>query len=297
MEFERGKTGFVALLGRPNTGKSTFLNTLLGMHLAAVSNKPQTTRRHLMGIYNDGDSQILFQDCPGVHAAKLAIDEAMNLSIERALEDANVILCMVDPTREPGEEDAMTAEIVAKAGIPVVIAVNKTDVATEDQCQRILSFYRQHLPEAKVTRLVATAADSVDGLVALLKTLLPEDIFMYSREDVTDIYERDIASELIREAILESLQQEIPHSIAVTIDTWTATDKGVAVEATLNIEREAHKPIIIGKGGSMIRHLRQLSARKISDFIGGKATVALNIKVVANWRKRKSMLKDFNLLE
>jgi len=292
-----GKTGYVALLGRPNTGKSTFLNTVLDRHLAAVSNKPQTTRKYLLGIYTDDDSQILFLDAPGVHCAKIAIDEAMDKSIERVLEDADVLVCMLDPTREPGEEDGLTAQRARKCRKPLVLAVNKVDIASEEQIERQLAFYRQYVPDAPVERLVALDREKLGGLMNRIKSLLPQGVFLYEPDELTDVYERDIAAEMIREVLLNELKQEVPHCIAVTVDSWKETDKKIRVEATLYIERENHKGIIIGQGGRMIKKIRTESTKKISEFCGCRIDLQLFVKVAPDWRQRKQFLKDIKLME
>ena len=294
---EKGKTGFVALLGRPNTGKSTLLNTLLGCHLAAVSNKPQTTRRRMLGIYNDADSQILFLDAPGVHSAKIAIDEAMSQSVGRVLEDADLVVCLLDPTREPGEEDRMAAELARSCGKPVLLVLNKVDLATPGQQEASLAFYRRFLPEVQSISLTATQTDSVAGLLLRIKSLLPEGLFPFDRENLTDAYERDVASELIREVLLEELQQEIPHSIAVIINSWKTAAGRIRIDATLTLEREAHKGIVIGQEGRMIKKIKRRSAQKIAEFCGQKIDLDLFLKVVPNWRKQKQFLKEINLLE
>lgn len=292
-----GKTGYVALLGRPNTGKSTLLNTLLNRHLAAVSNKPQTTRKYLLGILTDDDSQLLFLDAPGIHAAKLAIDEAMDESIKRVMEDADVVICMIDPTRPPGAEDLLAATCAEKAGKPTILAVNKVDQANDEQIAENLRFYHEHLPNAPEVRIVALEREKVLPLLDLLKSMMPEGPFMYDADELTDVYERDIAAELIREVLLTELKQEVPHCVAVTIDTWKERNGRIAVEATLNIERESHKGIILGQGGRMIKHIRQLSQMKISAFCGAKTDLSLFVKVVPDWRKRKQFLKDIKLME
>ena len=164
-----GRTGYVALLGRPNTGKSTLLNTVLHRHLAAVSPKPQTTRKYLLGIHTDDDSQILFLDVPGIHSGKIAIDEAMDASIRRVMKDADVVVCMVDPTREPGEEDGLAVDAAVRSKKPVIIAINKNDVAKEEQVAASLEFYRRSLPDAPVVRIVALERDKVEPLLTLIK--------------------------------------------------------------------------------------------------------------------------------
>ncbi len=294
---ESGRTGCVTLLGRPNTGKSTFLNTLLGCHLAAVSSKPQTTRKQLLGIYNDADSQILFLDTPGVHAAKIAIDEAMDLAVQKGLDEADIVICMLDPTRPPGDEDRMTAELAAGCGKPVLLLLNKIDLASQEQCRQHLSFYRQFLPDCPSFSLVALQPESVQQFLQQLKSLLPVGVFLFDREDITNVYERDIAADLIREALLEELQQEIPHCIAVTVDSWQEQQDCLLVEATLHLEREAHKGIVIGQGGRMIKKIRQIAKAKIGKFCQRKTDLSLFLKVSPNWRKRKQFLKDIRLLE
>ncbi|NMA19376.1 MAG: GTPase Era [Lentisphaerae bacterium] len=294
---EKGKTGFVALLGRPNTGKSTLLNTLLGCHLAAVSNKPQTTRKRMLGIYNDEDSQILFLDAPGVHRTKIAIDEAMAQSVDRVLEDADLVVCLLDPTREPGEEDRMAAELAKLCGKPVLLVLNKTDVATPAQQEASLAFYREILPEAESLLLIATDAASADHLLQRIKQLLPEGLFLFDRENLTDAYERDVAAELIREVLLEELQQEIPHSIAVVINLWKVIENRIRIDATLILEREAHKGIVIGQGGRMIKKIKRRAIQKIAEFCGQKVALDLFLKVMPNWRKQKNFLKEINLME
>jgi GTP-binding protein Era len=292
-----GKTGYVALLGRPNTGKSTLLNTLLKQHIAAVSPKPQTTRKHLLGIYTDDDSQILFLDAPGIHRCKIAIDDSMDRSINRVLKDADIIVCMTDPTREPGEEDGLAVDAAVRSRKPVIIAINKNDVAKEEQVAASLEFYRRSLPDAPVVRIVALERDKVEPLMTLIKERLPEGPFLYSDDEMTDVYERDVAAELIRETLLEELKQEVPHCVAVTIDSWKAEDNRVSIEATLNVERPGHRGIILGQGGSMIKHIRQCATAKIAEFCEAKINLSLFVKVVPDWRNRKRFLKDIRLME
>lgn len=296
--MRRGHTGYVALLGRPNTGKSTFLNTILDCHIAAVSSKPQTTRRSMLGIYSDDDSQLVFLDAPGVHPGHIAIDEAMDASVRRVLEDADVVVCLVDPTRAPGEEDGMAAQMAAKCGKPVVVVFNKSDLSTLEQQDASREFYRQYLPDFEPLPMTATSPESAARLIERLKRLLPVDLFLYDPEDVTTAYERDIAAELIRETLLEKLRNEIPHGIAVVVDAWNADDRRVAIQSTLCLEREAHKPILIGQGGRMIKAIRHASAQKIAGLCDGRRIeLELFIKVVPNWRKRRQFLKELKLID
>lgn len=296
--MRRGHTGYVALLGRPNTGKSTFLNTILECHIAAVSNKPQTTRRSMAGIYSDSESQIIFLDAPGVHPGHIAIDEAMDNSVRRVLDDADIVVCLVDPTRVPGPEDEMAAKLAAQYGKPTLVVLNKSDISTAEQRAASTAFYAQFIAGVTPVEMTANDRASAGRLVQQLKAMLPEDIFLYDPEEVTTAYERDIAAELIRETLLEQLRNEIPHSIAVTVNTWQTTPKGIDIAATLTLEREAHKPIIIGQGGKMIKSIRRNATRKITELCGGKRIeLSLFIKIVPNWRKRKQFLKELKLAD
>lgn len=294
----KGRTGYVALLGRPNTGKSTFLNTVLGCHLAAVSSKPQTTRRSMLGIYNDDESQIIFLDAPGVHPSKIAIDEAMEESVSKVLEDADIVVCLIDPTRVPGEEDGLAAGLAASCGKPVLLVLNKSDVSTPAQRSASLDFYRERLPDSESLEMSALDGASAGRLIARLKSMLPEEFMLYDREGVTTAYERDIAAELIRESILELMREEIPHAIAVTIESWRASENRVEIEGTLTLEREAHKGMVIGQGGRMIKMIRHCSVKKISELCGGaRVDLALRVRVVPHWRRHKQFLKNIKLWE
>ena len=290
-----GKTGYVALLGRPNTGKSTLLNTILHRHLAAVSSKPQTTRKHLLGIFTDQHAQILFLDAPGIHKGRIAIDDAMDRSINRVLDDADIIVCLVDPTRQPGEEDLLAAQRAASVAKKCIIVINKIDVATEEGIAKSLEFYRQYLPEAPVLKIAAIDENRVKPLMALLKKELPQGPFLYDEDDLTDVYERDIAAELIRETLLEKLRQEVPHGIAVVVDKWQEKDGKVSISATLHIEREAHKAIIIGRGGEMIKSIRISAAKRIGEFIQARVVLSLFVKVTPDWRNNLRFLNEVGL--
>ncbi|HPY89267.1 MAG TPA: GTPase Era [Lentisphaeria bacterium] len=292
-----GRTGYVALLGRPNTGKSTLLNTVLGQRLAAVSSKPQTTRKRLLGIHTDKDAQIIFLDAPGVHVGKLELDKAMDKAIARALEDADLLVVMLDPTREPGAEDELTAGLAAGCGKPAILAVNKTDVASAADIARSLAFYRQRLPDAPFLEIVALDRVRSEALLEQVKAMLPEGPFLYGDDDITNTSERDIAAELIREALLEELRQEVPHSVAVAVDSWKKKGNRLRLDATLYIERENHKAIIIGRGGQKIARIRESAEQRLQAFTGAPITLCLFVKVAPDWRQKKKLLQEFKLLE
>jgi len=295
-DWPTGKVGYVALLGRPNTGKSTFLNTVLDVHLAAVSAKPQTTRRRCLGVHTDDGSQVLFLDAPGVHAPKHELDAAMCRAIARALEDADLVLCIADAARAPGEEDRTVAEHAAASGKPAILAINKTDVSTEEQVAAMRDFYGGFLPDAPAYPVAAIRPETLEPLMAALKDALPHGPFLYPPDTLTDVAERWVGAELIREALLENLRQEVPHAMAVTIDSWKESDRGRRIEATLHVEREPQKRIVVGRGGRMIQRLRDAAARKLEGLCGVPVTLRLWVKVDPDWRRKKAKLRDFELL-
>ncbi|MBR0459450.1 MAG: GTPase Era [Victivallales bacterium] len=291
-----GKTGYVALIGRPNTGKSTLLNTFLQTHLAAVSSKPQTTRKHLLGIFTDDSSQILFLDAPGIHEPHSAIDDSMDRSIQRVLKDSDIAVCLADPTRKPGAEDELAIQrIQAARKKDVIIAINKIDIATPEQMEECQAFYQQAFPQAKCVRIAAIDRQQSEPLLVLLKNNLPEGPFLYEEDELTDVYERDIAAELIREVLLEQLRQEVPHCTAVTIDKWDDREDHIFIGVTLNIEREGQKGIILGKGGERIKAIRLEAAKRISGFVSKRVELSLFVKIKPDWRNNKRFLSDIGL--
>ena len=290
-----GKVGYVALLGRPNTGKSTFLNTVLDVHLAAVSAKPQTTRRPLLGIFVDKESQILFIDAPGVHEPRHALGKSMERTIARRLADADLIVCMADATRIPGEEDQMVAERAAAAGKTVLLAINKTDTATPGQSKQIRDFYRGFLPEARSFDVAAIRRNTLDELLAGIKSALPQGPFLYPADTLTDTFERHIGAELIREACLEMLHEEVPHGVAVTIEEWKESGENCLVQATLHVNQKRHKSIVIGHDGTMIKRLRGAAKKKLEELHGGRVKLKLWVKADPNWQRNSAKLKEFGL--
>ncbi len=289
--------GYVALLGRPNAGKSTLLNTVLGQHLAPVSRQPQTTRRRLLGIANGDRWQILFLDVPGVHRPSNELGRSLQRTVERALGEADAVLCLADPTREPGEEDGMVAAHARGVRVPVLVAVNKCDAAEPAQVERAEAYWAGQLPAAPRFRISALDAATLQPLLEALARSLPEGPFLYPSEQLTDSPERDVGAELIREACLERLRQEVPHAVAVTIDEWREDQDPIRVQATIHVERESQRGIVIGRGGAMIADIRRAAAEKLTELCGAPVQVRLWVKVSPDWRERRAMLRDFRLLD
>lgn len=294
-EWPSGRVGYVCLLGRPNAGKSTLLNTLLAFHLAPVSAKPQTTRRNLLGILTDGASQLLLLDAPGVHRPLDELDAAMARAVATAVEEADVVLCLADPTRPPGDEDALVAAQAAAAGKPVVLALNKCDAARPQDVEAMAAFYRLQLPAAPLVRICAHNPATLKPLLEALRGLLPEGPFFYPPDQVTASSERELAADLIREACLELLRQEVPHAMAAVIEQWQEQPALVVVHAALHVEREAQKRIVIGSAGSMIGKVRRAAQKRLAEFCGRPVRLHLHVCVTPDWRSRVQELRGLNL--
>ncbi len=298
-DWPHGRVGYIALLGRPNTGKSTFLNTLLEYHLSAVSSKPQTTRRNWMGIFNDAGSQMLFLDCPGVHVAQNKLDESMEKSIQRAIKESDAVLCLFDPTRAPGAEDRLVMEFAqtVTGHRTLLVAVNKVDAATPAQLQNMLAFIDIYMPGKPVFRFSAKTKDGIPELLAALKEALPEGPFLYPADIMTDAMERQIAQDLIREAVLDTLSQEVPHCIAVTIDAYTEKPKAVAINATLHVETDGQKGIVIGRGGERLDQIHSDAIKRLREIIDMPVRLKLHVKVDPGWRNSLAKLREFEVVD
>lgn len=292
-----GRVGHVALAGRPNTGKSTFLNTVLGMHLAPVSRKPQTTRSRLLGVFSGDGMQILFVDTPGLFRGDSELDRAMVSTVHSTLHDADVVLCLADATRAPGPEDALVMEAAAALRKPVLVGINKTDVATPDQIETASAFWKNGLPDAPQFRFAAPQRETLDAVLAALAERLPEGPFLYEPDAVTDTYERKIGAELIRETVLEELRDEVPHAVAVEIESWGETGASRKIRAILHVERPGQKAILIGKAGSMIQKLTRAAQPKLAELCGSPVRLELFVKVTEDWRRRREFIKKLGLFE
>ena len=300
MENEEKKfySGYICVVGRPNVGKSTLINLLLGQKIAAVSPRPQTTQRVQLGILSDEDSQMIFMDTPGIHKPLSKLGEAMNEAAIETISDADSVLWIVDISVKPNTEDEISTERI-KAGGPqdkVIMVLNKCDLVNPNQLSENENFYKKLLPEAKRMAVSCRSGQGIPELMAELKSRLPEGPAFYDPDQITDLYEREIASDLIRESLLKNLDDEIPHSIAVRIEEYKdRSETNSYINATLLLDRESHKGIVIGKGGEMIKKIGQDARREIEKLTGRKIFLELRVKVMKNWRNDENLLRQLGI--
>jgi GTP-binding protein Era len=289
------KSGFVALIGRPNVGKSTLLNELVGQKVAIMSDKPQTTRNKIQGVYTSDDAQIIFIDTPGIHKPKHRLGEFMTQLAERTLKEVDLVLFMVDAEAGLGRGDQYIMERLKNARTPVFLIVNKIDLLHPDQLLPVIDAYRKEMPFAEVVPISARLGNNVNTMLEQIKKYLEEGPKYYPDDQVTDHPERFIISELIREKILHLTEEEIPHSVAVVIESIEPPKNGekMAIQAVIIVERNSQKGIIIGKGGKMLKEIGTRARHDIEGLLGSKVYLELWVKVQKNWRDKAFYLRDF----
>jgi GTP-binding protein Era len=291
------RAGFVAVMGRPNVGKSTLINAIVGQKIAAVSPRPQTTRQMQLGILTRTDAQIIFVDTPGLHNPHHKLGEYMNKNAEEALEDADLILFIVDGNRTPPhEEDTILISLLGNIETPpqVILAVNKIDRIKPDLIKERVDEYHSLYPPAIPLHVSATRGDNLGTLIDVIISNLPDGPRYYPEEQITDLYEREIAADLIRASALIHLRDEVPHAVAIRIDEFKERgNQGVFIAATLFVERDSQKGIVIGKGGKMLKQIGTSARLEIESMSGRKAFLQLRVKVRKNWRNDENAMKRF----
>ncbi len=296
-EFGYGRVGSVTIVGRPNVGKSTFLNQALGYHLTAVSNRPNTTRKRWLGILSDADSQIIFADTPGVHSSSNRMQEAMADTVASQIEGNDLVLCLCDATRPFGDEDRQVAALVKATSKPVLLVVNKVDVATDGEISAIQEAYSELLGAVATLEISAKAGTGLDALISEIRQALPEGPFLFPDDQLTDVIEREIAEELIREAAYEWVRQELPQSIFVEINNWVENEKKIKISATLHVERESQKAIVIGERGRRADQIRKTARETLREDLDKFVDVRLSVKVTPDWQNKKRFLKDKRIVD
>ena len=294
---ENFKSGFVAIIGRPNVGKSTLMNHLIGQKIAITSKKPQTTRNKIQTVYTCEDGQIIFLDTPGIHKAKNKLGEYMVTVAERTLSEVDVILWLVEPTTFIGAGEQHIAEQLRKTKTPIILVINKIDMVKREEILAFIDTYRKEYDFAEIVPVSARTGDNTDELVKVILNYLPYGPQFYDEDTVTDQPERQIVAELIREKALHCLNEEIPHGIAVAIDQMKMNKKVCHIDATIICERDSHKGIIIGKQGSMLKKIGSTARYEIERLLDCKVNLKLWVKVQKNWRDSDYMMKNFGYRE
>ncbi len=291
-------SGFVALIGRPNVGKSTLMNALIGQKIAAVSDRAQTTRKRIQTVYTEENGQIVFLDTPGITRAKNKLGDYMLEVSGSAMSEVDVILWLVEPTTFIGAGESTIIERLSRVKIPVILCIHKVDTVDEERLAACIDTYRKELDFAEVVPVSAVKNKNLDELIRVLFSHLPEGPMFFDADTVTDERVRDIAAELIREQALRMLDKEIPHGIAVLVERMSERPDGslTDVDATIICERESHKGIIIGKGGTMLRKIGTAARKEIEDLLEQKVNLKLWVKVRPNWRDNAMLLKEYGYL-
>ena len=287
------KSGFVSLIGRPNVGKSTLMNSLIGQKIAITSNKPQTTRNRIQTVYTDDRGQIVFLDTPGIHKAKNKLGNYMVNAAQRTISEVDVILWLVEPTTYIGAGERHIIEQLKKTNTPIILVINKIDTVKKDEILAFIEAYRHELDFAEVVPVSALKKKNTEVLIECILKYLPYGMPFYDEDTVTDQPQRQIAAELIREKVLRSIDEEIPHGVAVAIDSMKWNRDVCHIDATIVCERDSHKGIIIGKQGSMLKKIGTQARREMEDLLECQVNLQLWVKVKKDWRDSDFLLKNF----
>ncbi|HIX28873.1 MAG TPA: GTPase Era [Candidatus Blautia stercoravium] len=289
------KSGFAAIIGRPNVGKSTLMNHLIGQKIAITSRKPQTTRNKIQTVYTDERGQVVFLDTPGIHKAKNKLGEYMVNVAQRTFKDADVILWLVEPTNFIGAGERHIAEQLKLCKLPVLLVINKVDTVKKSDVAGFIEAYRNICNFAEIVPVSALRSQNLDTLLECIFKYLPYGPQFYDEDTVTDQPQRQIVAEMIREKALRTLDEEIPHGIAVTIDRMKERPQGnlVDIDATIICERDSHKGIIIGKQGAMLKKIGSAARFEIEKMLDMKVNLKLWVKVKKDWRDSDYLIKNF----
>ncbi|MFB3904443.1 MAG: GTPase Era [Acidobacteriota bacterium] len=290
------KAGFVALVGRPNAGKSTLLNLLIGQKVAAVSDKPQTTRNRILGIRNQGDSQFIFVDTPGIHRPGYRMNERMMETVYEAVKDVDVVVHLVDAAERFGKGEQYVLDLLKQAEKPVLLALNKIDLVNKGKLLPMIQFFSEQKDYSAIVPLSALTGENVEVLLDEIARLLPAGEALYPPEYVTDQHERFIVSEIIREKVLSHTREELPYATAVRIDEFDESQRAeglVRIFASIIVDKESQKKIVIGRAGQMIKQIGIEARQEIQSFLEvRKVYLDLNVRVVPGWRNLDQLLDE-----
>lgn len=289
------KSGFVTLIGRPNVGKSTLMNHLIGQKIAITSDKPQTTRNRIQTVYTNDNGQIIFLDTPGITKAKNKLGEYMVNVAERTLTEVDVILWLVEPTTFIGAGERHIIEQLSKVKTPIILIINKVDTVKKEEIFKFIEAYKDTLPFVEIVPVSAMKGDNTEELIKVIMKHLPEGPQYYDEDTITDQPERQIVAELVREKALRLLDDEIPHGIAVAVDRMKDRPSGdiVDIDVTIVCERDSHKGIIIGKQGDKLKRIGMQARREIEGLLDMKVNLKIWVKVKKDWRDSDFLLKNY----
>lgn len=293
------KSGFVSFIGRPNAGKSTLLNNIIGRKVAITSDKPQTTRNLIQGIYNDEEAQIVFVDTPGIHKPKNKLGQVLNKQAYFTINDTDIILCVVDASEKLGTGDKFVVDVLNNTNKPVILLLNKIDKLTHEEILLKINEYKDLYNFSEIIPVCALKKESINYLISVLKKYLKDDIKYFEDDTYTNVDLSFLISEYIREKVLTLTHEEVPHSITCITDSIERANNNISISATIIVDRENLKKIIVGKNGSMIKKIGTMARRDIEVLLKEKVYLDLFVKVVPNWRDKDKFLneigfKDFN---
>lgn len=287
------KSGFVSIVGRPNVGKSTLLNHILKTKLAITSSTAQTTRNTIQGIYTDDEAQIIFMDTPGIHKPQDGLGSFMNTNALNSIYGVDIVLLIAPADEKIGRGDRYIVNRLKEADGPVYLLLNKIDLLSKEQLVQKLAEWKDMFDFKEIIPISALNGDNIEQLLNLIKNDLNEGVMYYPKDHITDHPERFIMAEFVREKILYFTHEEVPHSVAIVIESMTEDEDGVHVMAAIVVDRPSQKAILIGKQGSMIKKIRQYARREMKRFLQTPVTLELFVKVEKNWRNKQKYLREF----
>lgn len=288
------KSGFVAIVGRPNVGKSTLLNRIIGQKIAIMSDKAQTTRNKIQGVYTTDEAQIIFIDTPGIHKPKSRLGDYMVEAAYSALREVDSVMFMISADQKRGRGDDFILERLSKVSVPVYLIINKIDKIHPDELLAIIDDYRKIMEFKEIIPISATEGNNVDNLLTTLVDQMPAGPQYFPEDQITDHPEYFVVSELVREKVLKLTRDEVPHSVAVVTDSMKRVETGkIHIQATIIVERDSQKGIIIGKGGKMLKNIGTQARKDIENLLGDKVFLELWVKVQKDWRDKKTYLQDY----
>lgn len=291
------KSGFVSLVGRPNVGKSTLINSLVGYKIAITSDKAQTTRNMIQGIYNDEDTQIVFVDTPGIHKPKHKLGQRLNEEAYYSIDDVDIILFLVDVTAPFGKGDNFVLDKIKEANKPTFLVLNKVDKINKEKLLELIMKYKDLYDFKEIVPLSALKNKNVDELIKTLKKYLPDSVKYFPDEDLTNTTIEFRVAELIREKVLRLTHEEVPHAVTCVVEEYLDKEDKAIINATIIVERDSLKSIIIGKGGAMLKEIGMLARCDIEEMIGKKVFLELYVKTIKNWRDKEKYLRELGFYE